>query len=89
MGKKELVEALAAKMEASKKDAAKWVEGFVQCIQDAVCETGTLQLVGFGTFKMKERKPRMGRNPKTGKKLKIPATKTVGFKPGTKFKSAL
>ena len=89
MGKKELVEALAARMSASKKDAARWVESFVHCIQDAVSNDGSLQLVGFGTFKLKERKPRMGRNPKTGKKLKIPATKTVGFKPGTRFKKAL
>ena len=89
MGKKELVEALAAKMSSTKKDAALWLDGFVECVQDAVCSTGSLQLVGFGTFKKKERKPRMGRNPKTGKKLKIPATKTVGFKPGTRFKNAL
>lgn len=89
MNKKQLVENVATEMETKKSDAVKWVDAVINCVKAGVISDGSLQLIGFGSFKVKARKARKGRNPQTGKVIKIKASKTVTFKPGKVFKATL
>ena len=89
MNKTELVAAVAAKAEFSKKDAEKAVAAVIDCITESVVNGEKVQLIGFGTFKVASRKARIGVNPKTGEKIKIKASKTVRFVAGKAFKSAV
>lgn len=86
MNKSELVEVVAQEAGISKNEASKILDCFVETISDELAKGGTVQLVGFGTFKVGERAERTGRNPKTGEPLTIPATKTPKFIPGKSFK---
>lgn len=89
MNKTELVAAIAAKAELSKKDAEKALNAFVETVQDAVKADDKVQLVGFGTFEARERAAREGKNPQTGEKISIAACKVPAFKVGKAFKELL
>lgn len=89
MNKKELVAAIAAKAELSKKDAEKAVEAFVAAVTDELKAGEKVQLVGFGTFEVAERAARSGRNPRSGETIEIKAAKTPKFKAGNTLKEAV
>ena len=86
MNKTELIAAVAEKAELSKKDAEKAVKAFTDAVSEELVKGGKVQLVGFGTFEVSERAAREGRNPKTGKKMTIEASKTPKFKAGKALK---
>ena len=86
MNKSELVAALAEKTEFSKKDAEKALNAFVDVVTDALVKADKLQLIGFGTFDVKDRPARVARNPRTGAEIKIAASKAPAFKPGKALK---
>jgi DNA-binding protein HU-beta len=85
----ELVEKIATTHTLSKAEAARIVETITSSIVDVVKKGGTVQILGFGTFKQIARAARTGRNPATGEKLKLAATKLPKFVPGTAFKAAI
>ena len=89
MNKVELVEAVKKQLgtETSKADAEKAVTAVIHSIKAGVKKDKVVQLVGFGTFKVVERKARKGVNPKTLQQIKIPKSKTVKFVPGKDFKT--
>ena len=89
MNKSELVDAIAAGAEISKAAAARALDTAVETITKAVAAGDSVTLVGFGTFKASARAAREGKNPKTGEKIKIPATKVPRFTAGAGFKSAV
>ncbi len=89
MNKTELVAAIAEKAEISKKDADKAVAAFVDTVTEALKSGDKIQLVGFGTFEVRERPERTGRNPQTKETITIPASKVPAFKAGAGFKSAV
>jgi len=82
MTKADLVGKIASEAGISKAQAEKAVDGFVSAVSDALAAGDKITLVGFGTFSVGERAQREGRNPRTGEKLTIPASKTVKFKAG-------
>ena len=86
MNKTELVTALAAKTELSKKDAEKAVNAFVDVISEELTKGEKIQLIGFGTFAVKDRPARVARNPRTGEEIKIAVSKAPGFKAGKALK---
>ena len=86
MKKTELIAAVAEKANISKKDAEKAVAATFDVIVDAVAAGDKIQLVGFGTFEVKERAAKSGRNPKTGEAIEIDASKQVKFSAGKSFK---
>jgi len=85
--KTELVEAVARDLGLSRVDAQRTVETVFGQIADGLARDQKVQIQGFGTFQTKVRKERMGINPQTKEPMKIPASKTVGFKPGQDLKS--
>lgn len=87
--KKDLVDVVAAKAELSKKDASEAVNAFLEAIQTSLKEEGKVTLTGFGTFEVRERAARTGRNPRTGETLKIKASKVPAFKAGKELKDAV
>lgn len=89
MNKSELIDALAVSAEVSKADAGRVLDAMVSVIGDALKNKDKVTLVGFGTFMVRERAARTGRNPKTGATLKIKASKTPAFKAGKALKDAL
>lgn len=89
MNKKELVDALAAKTDSSGAAAERAVNAMLEIISDALKKGDSLSLPGFGTFEVRERAARTGRNPKTGEELKIAASKVAAFKPGSALKAAV
>ena len=89
MNKAELVTAIAAKAEMSKKDAEKALKAFQEAVTEELVKGGKVQLVGFGTFDVAERVAREGRNPQTGKAMQIPASKAPRFKAGKALKTAV
>lgn len=86
MNKTELVAAVAEKAGISKKDADAAVAAVVASVTDALAKGEKVQLIGFGTFEVKERAARTGRNPATGAEIKIPACKYPAFSAGAKLK---
>ncbi len=88
MNKAELVEAIQNDFD-SKAKAEKAVNAVIDAVKEGIKRDGKVQLVGFGTFVVKKRKARTGRNPQTGEQIKIKAGKTVGFKPGKSLKDSL
>ena len=86
MNKSELVDLVAEKAEMSKKDSEKAVKAVLESITDGLVRGEKVQLVGFGTFEVRKRKEREGRNPATGAKIKIKALKVPAFKPGKALK---
>ena len=89
MNKTELVAAIAAKTELSKKDAEKALKAFTDVVAEQLKNGEKVQLVGFGTFEVTKRAAREGRNPLTGKKMKIKASKSPKFKAGKALKDQL
>ena len=89
MNKAELVAAMAEKAGLSKKDAEKALNAFVESIEAAVKAGDKVSLIGFGTFETRERAAREGKNPRTGEKIKIAASKAPAFKAGKAFKDML
>jgi DNA-binding protein HU-beta len=86
MTKAELIAQVAGEAQIRKVDAEKAVNSLVRIVSATLKGKGRLALAGFGTFVVAERKAREGRNPQTGKPIKIPATKVVKFKPGKQLK---
>ena len=86
MNKNELINAVAEKAELSKKDAEAAVTAALDAVAAALAEGDEVRLVGFGTFEVKKREARIGRNPKTKEEIQIPATKVPAFKPGKALK---
>jgi len=82
MNKAELVEEVAGKAGLTKKEAGDVVDAITSAITDTLAMNERVTLVGFGTFQVRERKARRGRNPRTGKELQIPAKKVPKFVPG-------
>ena len=89
MNKTELVAAIAEKTELSKKDAEKAFTAFTDVVTEELTKGGKIQLVGFGTFEVSERAAREGRNPQTGKTIKIAASKAPKFKAGKALKDVV
>lgn len=89
MNKTELVAAVAAKAEISKKDADKAVAAVIDAVADALKAGEKVQLIGFGTFEVRERAAKEARNPKTGETISVPATKVPAFKAGAALKAAV
>ncbi len=86
MNKSELVDLVAEKAGMSKKDSEKAVKAVLDSITEGLVKGDKVQLVGFGTFEVRNRKEREGRNPATGEKIKIEALKVPAFKPGKALK---
>lgn len=89
MNKTELVAAIAEKSELSKKDSEKALKAFIDIVTDELAKGEKIQLVGFGTYEVVERSARNGRNPQTGKTIKIAASKAPKFKAGKALKDAV
>ena len=86
MNKTELIAAVAERAELSKKDAEKAVKAFTDVVAEELVKGEKIQLVGFGTFEVSQRKEREGRNPKSGEKMTISASRTPKFKAGKALK---
>ncbi len=90
MTKAELIDAVKkANPSLSKKDTAELVDAVFDNLKEAIIKEGRFSYPGFGTFNVRERRARTGRNPRTGEEIKIPASKTVAFKPAPVFKDSL
>ena len=89
MNKVELIASVAEKAELSKKDAEKAGAAILESIEEAVAGGDKVQLVGFGTFEVRTREARQGRNPRTKEAIVIPASKQPVFKAGKSFKDAV
>ena len=86
MNRQELIDAMAKQADISKKDADAALKAFIDSVSDELKKGGKVQLVGFGTFEVAERAAREGKNPQTGKKMKIAACKAPKFKAGKALK---
>ena len=89
MTKAELISTMAAGAKISKAAAGKALDAFVEGVKGALKKEERVTLVGFGTFSVSKRKARKGRNPRTGKEIKIPARKVPKFTAGKAFKEAV
>jgi len=89
LNKAELVAAVAEKTEFTKKDAEKAVSAVFDAISEALAKGEKVQLVGFGTFEVKRREERVGRNPQTKEEIRIPACNVPAFKAGKALKEAV
>jgi len=89
MNKQELVEVVAKECEVSKACGEKAVNAILDGIKNGVKKTKEVRLIGFGTFSVRARKARKGRNPQTGAVINIKASKTVKFTAGQDFKNAV
>lgn len=89
MTKMDLISMVSSKSELSKKDAEKAVNCVIESIGEILSSGEKLQLVGFGTFEVRDRAAREGKNPLTGEKLSIPATKVPAFKAGKSLKELI
>lgn len=89
MNKAELIASMAEKGDLSKKDAEKALNAFLETVEDALVNNDKVQLVGFGSFEVRERAARKGRNPQTKAEITIPASKAPVFKVGKALKDVL
>lgn len=89
MNKAELVEDVAQRAGLAKKDAASAIEAILDGISQALAVGDRVQLTGFGTFEVRQREQRQGRNPQTGAEIVIPARTTPVFRPGKMLKDAV
>ena len=89
MNKSELITAMVEESGLSKKDCETALNAFITATEKALKEGDKVQLVGFGSFEVKERAARTGKNPATGAEIEIPASKAPAFKPGKAFKDAI
>lgn len=86
ISKKQLVDQIAAKTDATKTDINTILDAYVDVVKSNVAEGNKVQLVGFGAFELRHRAARKGRNPQTGKEIEIAASNVPAFKPGKSFK---
>lgn len=89
MNKSELIEAIAASADIPKASAARALDAMVDTVTDSLKKGDSVSLVGFGTFLVKERAARTGRNPQTGQPIEIKAAKVPGFKAGKALKDSV
>ncbi|CDD04810.1 MAG: HU family DNA-binding protein [Ruminococcus sp.] len=89
MNKTNLIDIVAEKADLKKKDAEAAVNAVFAAIEKDLKEGGKIQIAGFGSFKVKERSARVGRNPKTLEQINIPASKSPVFVPGKNLKDAV
>ena len=89
MNKSELIKAIAEKASLSQSDAQKALDAFIVAIKDSLSGGESVQLVGFGSFKVADRKARKGINPQTKKEITIAASKVPKFVPGKEFKDVV
>lgn len=89
MNKTELISSVAETAGLSKKDATAAVEALFGSVQDTLAKGDKVQIIGFGTFEVRERAARKGRNPQTGKEIEIAASKVPAFKAGKALKDAV
>lgn len=89
MNKMDLVASVAEKTDLTKKEAEKVVSAVLASIEEALSQGEKVQLVGFGTFEIKERAARVGRNPRTGEEIEIAATRVPVFKAGKALRDAV
>ncbi|WP_454844355.1 HU family DNA-binding protein [Priestia megaterium] len=89
MKKPELIDAVATKFDLTKQDSKKAVDALFETISNTLAKEEKIQLLGFGTFEVRERAERTGRNPQTGEEMTIPASKVPAFKPGKELKEAI
>ncbi|MCV2402184.1 HU family DNA-binding protein [Marinomonas sp. C2222] len=89
MNKSELIDAIAASADLSKASASNALDATLKTIETALAKGDQVTLVGFGTFAVKERAARTGRNPQTGEEIQIKAAKVPGFKAGKGLKDAV
>ena len=86
MNKTELIASVAQKSDLTKKDAEKAVKAVYEAVRESLKKGDKVQIIGFGTFEVRARKAREGRNPRNNKPIKIPASKTPAFKAGKQLK---
>jgi DNA-binding protein HU-beta len=89
LNKQELVASVAEKADLTKKDAEKAINAVIESIKGALNQGDKVSLVGFGTFEVRTRAARSGRNPQTGDTIKIPAGKVPAFRPGKELKESV
>ena len=89
MNKSDLIAAMAAKTGSTKKDAEATLNAFVDVVTEALVKGDKVQLVGFGSFEVRKRAARKGRNPQTKEEIKIPASKAPVFKAGKALKDVV
>jgi len=89
VNKTELVSAVAEKADLTKKEAERVINALFASIEEALARGEKVQLVGFGTFEVRDREARKGRNPQTGEEIEIPATRVPAFKAGKALKDAV
>ena len=86
MNKQELINEIAKKANLTKKDASAALDATIEAIKASLKKGGEVRLVGFGTFTIKKKKARKGRNPRTGEEIKIPGKKVPAFRPASELK---
>jgi DNA-binding protein HU-beta len=89
MNKQELISVVASKAGLTKVDAKKGLDATIEAVGEALKAGDRVSLVGFGSFSVSERSARTGRNPQSGKAIKIPAKKVVKFKPGSELSTGV
>lgn len=89
MNKSDLISAISEKTDVSKKSAEESINAFVEVVSEALKENEKVQLIGFGTFEVRKRAARKGRNPQTGLDIKIPASNAPVFKAGKALKETV
>jgi integration host factor subunit beta len=89
MTRADIVERLANHLELSHQQAAEAVSAVLEALTSALRRGEEIELRGFGSFRFRQRRPRLGRNPRTGAKVQVPAKKVVYFKPGKELKERL
>ena len=89
MNKSELIAAIANKTGVTKKDTEEVISAFVEVVKETLKAGDKVQMIGFGTFEVKERAARKGRNPRTGQDIEIPASKNPVFKAGKALKDSV
>lgn len=89
MNKTELIDVIADSADISKASASRALDAAIEGITDALKKDDTVTLVGFGTFSVRQREARIGRNPRTGEEIQIKASKVPGFKAGKALKDAI
>lgn len=89
MNKAELISAVAEKSGLTKKDATTVLTAIIDTVETSLKNGDSVQIMGFGTFEVRDRAARKGRNPQTGEEIEIKASKTPAFKPGKQLKDAV
>ncbi|MFY9313513.1 MAG: HU family DNA-binding protein [Tepidanaerobacteraceae bacterium] len=89
MNKTELISVMAEKSGLTKKDSEKALNSFIEAVEEALVKGEKVQLVGFGTFEVRERSARKGRNPQTGEEIDIPAASVPAFKAGKALRESI